>query len=65
MDERVLGEAGTVMAALPLTPFMVAVMVAEPVATAVASPEEFIVAIVALELVQATVAVTSAVELSL
>jgi hypothetical protein len=54
-----------VMAALSLTPFMVAVMVAEPVATAVASPEEFIVAIAALELVQATVAVTSAVELSL
>jgi hypothetical protein len=44
---------------------MVAVMVAEPAATAVASPDEVIVATVAVEDVQVAVAVTSAVVPSL
>jgi hypothetical protein len=65
IDARVLGGAGTVRVAVPLMPLTVAVMVIEPVATAVARPDELIVATAALEDAQAAVAVTSAVEPSL
>jgi hypothetical protein len=65
IEVRVFTATGTVTLALPLTPSRVAVMVAEPEDCAVASPAELIFATAAFEVVQATVAVTSAVELSL
>jgi hypothetical protein len=55
----------TVSVAVPLTPLIEAVTVVEPVATAVASPDEPIVATEGLTAVQFAVAVTSAVEPSL
>jgi spermidine synthase len=59
------GGAGTVIAAVPLTPLTVAVTVVEPDASAVASPAELIVATAGFEDTQAAVAVTTAVEPSL
>lgn len=61
----VFGGAETVRVALPVTPLTTAVMVAEPAATAVASPAALIFAVAALEEVHAAEPVTSAVELSL
>jgi hypothetical protein len=66
MEVRVTtGGAGTVIAAVPLTPLTVAVTVVEPDASAVASPAELIVATAGFEDTQAAVAVTTAVEPSL
>ena len=56
---------GTVTVALPMTPSREAVMVAVPGDCPVARPAALIFATAAFEVVQATVAVTSAVELSL
>ena len=64
-DLRVTTGAGTVMAAVPLTPLTVAVTVVEPEASAVASPAGVMVATVVVEEVQVAVAVTFAVEPSL
>lgn len=61
----VLGGAVTDKVALPLTPLIEAVMVAEPAASAEASPAGLIFAVAALEEVHAAELVTSAVELSL
>jgi hypothetical protein len=57
--------AVTVSIAVPLTPLREAVIVLEPAATAVASPDVLIVAAALLEDVQVAVDVTFAVELSL
>jgi hypothetical protein len=57
--------AETATAAFPLMPLTVAVIVVEPLATAVASPVEATFATAIFEDVQAAVAVTSAVEPSL
>lgn len=57
--------AVTVRAAVPLTPLNDAVMVADPAATAVASPAESMVVAAVLELVHVAVEVTFVVELSL
>lgn len=65
MEEMVTGAAVTVRAVLPLTPVRVAVIVAEPVATALAMPDEFTVATDAAELVHVTAVLILAVELSL
>jgi hypothetical protein len=65
MEVRVAAGTGTVTFALALTPFRVAVTVAEPDASAVARPAEVMVAIAGIEEVQDTVAVTFAVEPSL
>lgn len=68
MEVRVGGggvEAVTVRLVLPLTPLSAAVMVAVPEATPVARPVELTVAVAELELVQVTMEVTFAVELSL
>jgi hypothetical protein len=66
-EVRVLVTTGmvTVTVALAVTPFMVAVMVTEPAASAEASPEGLIFAIAGLDEVQVAEVVTSAVELSL
>jgi hypothetical protein len=61
----VFGGAVTDKVALPLTPLIEAVMVAEPAASAEASPAGLIFAVAALEEVHAAELVTSAVELSL
>jgi hypothetical protein len=65
MDARVAAGAVTARFALPLTPLRVAVTVAEPEARAVARPAALIFATAAFDVVQATVVVTFAVELSL
>lgn len=68
MTEAGLGETEipvTFSAALPLTLFSEAVTVAEPAATAVASPAELMVATAVLSIVQAAVAVTFLVDPSL
>ena len=57
--------AVTVTVAFPPTPPAVAVMVAEPAASAEARPKGLTLAIAAFEEVQVAEAVTSAVELSL
>ena len=62
---RVFGAAETARVALPVTPLRTAVMVAEPAASAEASPAGLIFAVAALEEVHAAELVTSAVELSL
>jgi hypothetical protein len=61
------GGAGveTVNIAVPVVPAMVAVMLADPAVTAVASPLGLIVATLGVPLAQVAVAVTSAVEPSL
>ena len=59
------GGAVTARVAVPLTPLSEAVMVAEPAASAEASPAGLIFAVAALEEVHAAELVTSAVELSL
>ena len=59
MDVSVLAGAETVRVALPLRPFMVAVTVAEPAASAVAMPEEVIFATFGPASVQVADAVTS------
>jgi hypothetical protein len=59
MDLSVLGGAETVRVALPLRPSMVAVIVVEPAASAVAMPEEVIFATVGPASVQVADAVTS------
>ena len=61
-DVRVFAGAATVRAALPEMPSMVAVRVAEPAASPVASPEALIFAVAALEDAQVAEAVMSAVE---
>jgi hypothetical protein len=55
----------TLSVAAPLTPLTAAVTVADPPATAVTSPDEFTVATAVDEELQAAVALTFAVELSL
>lgn len=60
-----VGAAVTVRVALPLTPFTVAVMLAVPTATAVASPDVLTVATEVLEELQVADEVTEAVEPSL
>src|SRR5579859_7619029 len=62
-----LGAAGggTVNIAVPVTPAIVAVMLADPAATAVARPPALIVATLGVALAQVAVVVTSAVEPSL
>jgi hypothetical protein len=65
MAVTVAVEGVIVRFAAPLTPLSDAVMVALPAATPVASPAELMVAVFELELVQVTVDVTLAVELSL
>jgi hypothetical protein len=64
IDFNVFG-AVTVRAAVPLTPLSDAVIVLDPVATAVASPDALIVASDVLLLVQVAVDETFAVDLSL
>lgn len=59
MVVRVFAGAETVILALPLTPPIVAVMVVEPAASAVAMPEAVIFATFALASVQVADAVTS------
>jgi hypothetical protein len=61
------GGAGvaTVNVAVPVVPAMVAVMLVDPAASAIASPPGLIVATVGVPLAQVAVAVTSAVEPSL
>lgn len=61
----VFGGAETARVALPVTPLRTAVRVAEPAASAEASPAGLIFAVAALEEVHAAELVTSAVELSL
>ena len=61
----VFATAGTVRLAVPLMLSMVAVMVVEPAARAVAMPAGVMVATFALASAQVAAAVTSAVELSL
>lgn len=65
IEVRVAVAPLTVRLAAPLTPLSDAVTVAVPEATPVASPAELTVAVAELELVQVTLEVTSAVELSL
>ena len=68
MDESVGGGGvvlETVSAALPVTPLSVALIVAEPAATPVASPEALMVATAVLEEVHATLEVRLAVVPSL
>ena len=65
MDVNVFADTGTVTVACALTPFSVAITVVDPGATPVNAPEAFTVAIVAWEVVQVAVFVTSAVEVSL
>lgn len=60
-----VGAAVTVRVALPLTPFTVAVMLAVPTATAVASPDVLTVATEVLDELQVADVVTEAVEPSL
>jgi len=65
MEVRVFAGGGTVRDALPETPLRVAVIVAEPAASAEARPPGVIFAIVGLEDVQVANVVTFAVVLSL
>ena len=65
MEVRVFASGGTVRDALPETPLRVAVMAAEPVASAEARPPGAIFAIAGLEDVQVADVVTFAVVLSL
>ena len=62
---RVFGAPATVSVALPVMVSRLAVTVVEPAATAVASPDEVMVATFAFVSVQLAVVVTSAVEPSL
>jgi hypothetical protein len=59
------GGCGTVTAAVPLTPVMVAVTIVEPELNAVARPAALMVATAWFEDTQVALVVTSAVELSL
>jgi hypothetical protein len=59
------GGCGTVTAAVPLTPVMVAVTVVEPELSAVASPAALMLATAGFEDTHAALVVTSAVEPSL
>jgi hypothetical protein len=65
MEASVFAGAAIVRVAVPLSAPMVAVTVVEPVATAVAIPDEVMVATFAFASVQAAEEVTSAVEPSL
>jgi hypothetical protein len=65
MEVRVTGGGGTVSDALPKTPLRVAVMVAEPAASAEARPAGVTFAMAGLEDVQVADVVTFAVLLSL
>jgi hypothetical protein len=65
IDVTVRVTAPTLRVAVPLMPFREAVIVVDPDCTAVASPVDVIVATVGLADVQVTVALTSAVVLSL
>jgi hypothetical protein len=65
IDFRTGATVATVSVAVPLTPLRVAVMALEPAATAVASPEELIVATAVFAEVQVAVVPTFPVEPSL